>query len=117
MVGPPTSLVFHDDQLAIGASRHFADRFLGAIEFNRGTEWRSPFSSGHNAWQFGLEYQACPGCAVRAGIADGSPTFGLGYHNDRWSIDYAYIHNWNDDSVGELFGSSKTNSLEVAYKW
>ena len=110
-------VVFHDNQLAIGASHQFSPKLLGALEFQRGTTWRFPFASSDNEWHLGAEYQANRECAIRAGLADGHPTFGLGYNGGRWSADYAYLKDWNDAATGALFGGSKTHSLQVACRW
>ena len=109
--------VYHNNQLALGVSRQFSPQLLGALEFQRGTTWRFPFSSSDNAWHLGAEYKPNSACAIRAGLADGHPTFGIGYDGSRWSADYAYLKDWNAAAVAPLFGGSKTHSLQVAYRW
>jgi hypothetical protein len=49
------------------------------------TNWR--------VWNFGAEYQWPEGYAARAGTYDGSESFtgGVGYKQDRWSVDLAYL--------------------------
>lgn len=109
--------VYHNNQLSLGVSHQFSPRLLGAVEFQRGTTWRAPFCATGNAWHWGVEYCASPEWALRAGLSDGDPTFGLGYANDHWTVGYAYIHNWDSTDVGQLFGNSKTHSLQVGYQF
>lgn len=112
-----SSQVFHDNQWVLGASRHLTPQLVGAVEYQRGVSWRSPYSSAENELHLGLEYRPEASWAVRAGLADRQPTFGVGYRTDRWRVDYAYLRDWNDRAAGALFGSSDTHSLQVTVNW
>jgi hypothetical protein len=108
---------FHNNQVVLGASHHFDARWLGVLEFQHGGTWQSSFGSSDNAWHLGAEYRPCKRWALRAGLSDGSPTYGFGYDDGRWHADYAYINDWNNNAAKDLFGGSKTNSLQVACRW
>lgn len=109
--------VYHNNQLSLGVSHQVSRSLLAAVEFQRGTTWRAPFCATGNAWHWGVEYRASPEWALRAGLADGEPTLGLGYEDDHWTVGYAYLHNWDSTDVGGLFGNSKTHSLQVGYQF
>jgi len=117
MLGGASRTVFHSDFFAIGASRHLRPDTLAAVEFQRGTTGSGPSSSSTNSWHLGAEHILPQGWALRAGLSDGSPSFGLGYANARWRLDYACVSDWNDDAVGTLFGRSDTHSLHLSYRW
>ena len=70
-----------------------------------------------SGWHVGLEYKALRSIALRAGLNDEHPTFGVGYANDRWQVDYCYMNRWNDDIAGGLFGGSDTHQLEAICRW
>jgi len=116
-VGGAVSPTFHNGQFGIGASRHLTPKLLAAVEYQRGTTWGSGVDDKADVWHYGAEYQLGSGWALRAGAADHSPTFGLGYAQSRWRFDYAYISDWNDSDVSPLFGSSRTHSLNAIYEW
>jgi hypothetical protein len=112
-----SSQVFHDNQWVLGASRHLTPQLVGAVEYQRGTSWRSPYSSAENELHLGLEYRPEASWAVRAGLADRHPTFGVGYRADRWRLDYAFLRDWNSRAASDLFGASDTQSLQVIVNW
>lgn len=117
MLGGPSRTVFHSDYLAIGASRHVRPDTLATLEYQRGTTRGGPTRSSTNSWHLGAEHALAGQWALRAGLSDGSPTFGLGHATDRWRFDYAFINNWNDDAARPLFGGSSTHSLHATYSW
>jgi len=113
----PIRTDFNGDQLAIGASRHFGAKLLGVVEYHHGSTSNGALSSSTSTWHFGAEYLVPNGWAIRAGVADESPTFGFGHDGGRWCADYAYIRDWNEGEVGALFGGSDTHSLQVSGRW
>ena len=117
LIGAPAQVVFHGDQLAIGVSGYVADEILAVAEYERGTSSSGPLKSSSNAWHLGAEGHVAPNVALRAGLNDGNPTFGVGYDNDRWQVSYAYLGDWNEQAVGALFGGSDTHALHAAYQW
>jgi hypothetical protein len=117
MLGGFSRVIFHGDELNVGAAHHLTKRLVAAVEFERGTTSRGDFLSGEDLWHFGAEYAANRQWAVRAGAAGGQPTVGLGYAGRRWHADYAYLHNLNDADFHALFGSSETHALHVTYLW
>ncbi len=52
---------------------------------------------------FGIEYQLDEPLAVRAGLADGTPSFGLGINNSCWQVNYLFRpHQVGDSHSFEL---------------
>jgi hypothetical protein len=117
LIGPPASLTFRSTQLSLGGSYHVIPKLMVAAEYQRGTVDGGGISAGGTEWHFGAEYQAAPQWALRAGLADHAPTFGIGYQGGRWQAAYAFIHNWNGQNIGPLLGGSDTHSLHVTYSW
>ena len=109
--------IFHSDQLAVGASRHLNSEVLVMVEFQRATLRNASFHRSVESWQLGGEYQVTPQWALRAGSDDGAPTFGLGYSDSRWRVDYAFLQDWKYASSGRLFGGSDTHSVQASYCW
>lgn len=110
-------IVFHTSLLAAGASRHLGDKLLLAAEFQRGESKSGAVSDTINGWHFGAEFKPAGHVAFRAGLNDTQPTFGIGFNDGRWAVDYAYLKDWNDDIAGPLLGGSKTHSLHATYCW
>jgi hypothetical protein len=108
-------VVYHGDDLNVGAAHHIGSKVLAAVEFERGTTSRGSYLSGEDVWHFGLEYTPERPWAVRFGVAGGEPTAGLGYAQGRWRVDYAYLHDLNDADFHSFFGNSVTNALHVTY--
>ncbi|HUS81158.1 MAG TPA: hypothetical protein VM283_07815 [Armatimonadota bacterium] len=117
MFPTPFAGTFHSDQIAVGASGHVTPELLAVIEYREGSTSSGQIESSTASWQFGAEYQAAPEWAVRAGLTDQNPTFGVGYEGPTWRVDYAFISDWHDDSAGRLFGGSETHSLQVIGSW
>ncbi|HCA46850.1 MAG TPA: hypothetical protein DEP45_05660, partial [Armatimonadetes bacterium] len=65
----------------------------------------------------GVEVEAAPGIAVRAGSNDGSLSLGAGFRRDEWVANYAFTSDWNDDAVGSAFGGSQTHQVEIGGYW
>jgi hypothetical protein len=115
--GVPGRVVYHGDQLNVGAAHHLTPQLVAAVEFERGTTSRGDFLSAEDLWHFGAEYAPSRQWAVRAGAAGGQPTAGVGYRDRRWHADYAYLRNINDSDFHALFGSSDTHAVHVTYCW
>ncbi len=116
-VGGRSEFVFHTDYLAIGASRHLRPELLVAAEFQRGTSCRGDIEDAISGWHFGTEWRPSTLWALRAGLNDSHPTYGVGYDRDGWRFDYAYASNWNDDLARPFFGGSSTHQLMATYRW
>lgn len=117
LLGAVSHTVFNSTQLAIGASAHVRPDVVALVEYRRGCTGNGGYEKSVNTWHLGAEYEHPSGAAVRVGMADESPTFGLGYNKNGWSLDYAYIGDWNDDATSALFGGSDTHSLQATYCW
>jgi hypothetical protein len=110
-------VVFHTTLLAAGASRHLGDNLLVAAEFQRGSSKSGAVEDTLNGWHFGAEYKPAGHLAFRGGLNDTEPTFGIGFDDGRWAVDYAYIKNWNSDIARDLLGDSATHSVHATYRW
>src|SRR5690606_23651083 len=119
-VGVPFS--FTSEELAFGFSYQLTDQLLGAIEWQElstkqdaGEFWPS-MKFGDAGWRIGFE-GVQDKWAYRVGSNDGAISAGLGYNNDNLTFNYAFIRDWNNDLVGQVFGSSKTHQFELSYRW
>ena len=117
MLGGASQVVFHSTELSLGASYHVTPELLTAVEFRHSQTTAGPLGGTSSEWHLGAEYKATPQWAVRAGLSDSSPTFGLGYVSGGWHFDYAFIRDWNKDAVSQLFGGSDTQSLQATFSW
>ncbi|MCE5219158.1 hypothetical protein LLH03_19255 [bacterium] len=116
-VGARSEFVFHTDYLALGASRHLRPDLVVAAEFQRGTSSRGDLEDATNGWHFGTEWRPAMLWALRAGLNDSHPTYGVGYEREGWRFDYAYASDWNDDLARPFFGGSSTHQLMATYRW
>lgn len=114
---PVTEFEFKSHQIAAGLSYHLRPDLLAVAEYRYGKTVNTVVESSTSSWHFGAEYRTRNGWAVRGGAANGSPTGGVGFANDRWRADYCYISDWNDHAVGQLFGGSETHSVQVGFNW
>jgi hypothetical protein len=113
----PFDISFHASQWAVGASRHVRPDLILLAEWDRGELKDDSVDNVSTAWHFGAEYMMTREWALRAGLADGKLTAGLGYDSARWRFEYAYLRDWNGSDVGQLLGSSNTNSVQAIYRW
>ncbi len=113
----PQTFDFTSTEWALGVSRRIADNVIGAIEWMELKSEDGALRSKSEGLHFGVEYEAAPGVAVRAGSNDGSLSLGAGCSRDDWVVNYAYIKDWNDDAVGAAFGGSNTHQLEIGGYW
>jgi hypothetical protein len=113
----PEEFDFTSTEWALGVSGRLAERFLGAVEWMELKSEDGGFKAKSEGLHLGVEYEATPRVALRAGSNDGGLSLGAGYSGDEWVANYAYINDWNDDAVGAAFGDSDTHQLEIGYYW
>ncbi|HEY3396624.1 MAG TPA: hypothetical protein VGM19_03095 [Armatimonadota bacterium] len=116
-IGPPVSDTFTSREIVIGVSQRLSRNVLGAVEWQQLSSKGAGVTVGDSGLRVGVEVQPAPAWAFRLGSNLGAASTGLGYQDDAWSCNYTYVRNWNDDSVGPLFGHSNTNQLELQYHW
>lgn len=109
--------VFHSDLLALGASYHVTPEWLVVAEYQRASTNDGPMTNSLIGWHLGTEYRPSPTCGLRAGLNDEHLTLGLGWSDDRWQCDYAFMNRWNDDIAAGLFGGSNTHQLQLIGRW
>ncbi len=117
IVAPAGHHVFHSEQFAIGISGAITDNLTGMVEYQYAGTDAGEVESSSVSWHFGAEYQLDRGWALRAGLADESPTLGIGCTGGSWTFEYAYINDWQKDALAALFGSSNTHSVRVICEW
>jgi hypothetical protein len=108
---------YRDDLITFGLDRHVTPNLLLVLEFHHGSISGDGVNTTSNGWHAGAEYLLGKEWAVRAGDADGATTLGAGWSRGPWRLDYAYLKDWNQASMSQLFGSSHTHSLEAAFSW
>lgn len=117
LLGGPARRVFWTDLIAVGASWSPGPGVLLAAEWRRGSINDGALSVSQNTTHFGAECSVSGPCAVRVGLNDGRPTFGVGYKDDRWDLNYAFVARWNDDVATAVWGPSETHGLQATYRW
>jgi len=117
MASAPGETHADSTQIALGVSHHFTPQLLAALEYQSGRMSTANTVSDSSEWHLGAEYSAPGGWALRAGVSDHSPTFGVGYGKGRWRADYTFIGDWKSTAVEDLFGGSDTHSLQLVYGW
>lgn len=117
IIAPAGHHVFHSEQFAVGISGAVADNLTGMVEYQYAGTDAGAVESSCVSWHFGAEYELDRGWALRAGLADDSPTFGMGYTGSNWTFEYAYINDWQKDALEPLFGSSDTHSVRAIWEW
>ncbi len=113
----PETFDFTSTEWALGVSGRLTENLLGAIEWMELKSRNGGARAKSEGLHLGVEYEATPAVALRAGCNDGGLSLGAGYSRDGWVFNYAYINDWNDDSVGQAFGGSDTHQLEVSHSW
>ncbi|MFW5867783.1 MAG: hypothetical protein ACOCX2_08210 [Armatimonadota bacterium] len=113
----PQEFEFTSTEWALGASGRIGERLMGAIEWLELESEDGDFKAKAEGLHLGVEYEATEDVAVRAGSNDGGLTLGAGYTRDNWVVNYAYVRDWNDDSVGAAFGGSDTHQVEIGGYW
>jgi len=115
--GIPPTLQYTSEEMALGLSHPLNPRILAAVEWQQLTTERSGTRVGDSGIRFGFEFIGSNHWAVRTGSNDGAFSCGMGYQGSDWSLEYAFINNWNADNVGNAFGGSQTHQFEATYSW
>jgi hypothetical protein len=113
----PVSASFRSQEIALGVSRRLSDKVLAAVEWQQLNTKGNGERVGDAGFRAGLEFQPEPNWALRVGSNDGAFSAGVGAEKDNWSFQYAYLKDWNKDSVRTAFGDSDTHQFEVRYRW
>lgn len=108
---------FHETTISGGVFLTPTRRLTVVLERDRAALSSNTFSlKAHNTY-YGAEWQATKQFAIRAGSNDGSPTFGLGWTQDRFSLQYAHVRNLAGDETRPIFGNNKFDVLEASYQF
>ncbi len=115
--GPGVTGRFTSKEMAVGVSGRMGDKVLAAIEWQQLSTEGEGAKLGDSGFRAGVEVSPTPQWTLRVGDNDGAFSTGLGFQNRVWSFAYAYVKNWNRDSVEDTLGTSKTHSFEARYVW
>jgi len=113
----PIAAEFTSRSFFLGVSGRLDERTLGAIEWGELRSKSGTMKTSTSGLRSGIEYAATDELDARAGINDGSPSLGLGYHAQGWTANYAYLSDWNEDAVAAALGGSDTHQLEATFTW
>jgi len=118
MFGPsPVEAKFHSEEIVTGIAYRFTDRLLAGVEWQQLKHETDGLDNAEAGLRFGLEGRLDDGLAFRIGSNQSAFSTGLGWSDKTWSLNYAYIQNWNDNIFGDVYGGSKTHSFEVTRSW
>ncbi|MFO7945309.1 MAG: hypothetical protein R6V19_00625 [Armatimonadota bacterium] len=117
LYGTGMSAEFRSEEWGIGVSRPLTDTVMGAIEWQQLESKGAGTKVGDSGIRFGVEAQVGPWWAVRAGSNDGALSLGAEFDNGKYSMEYAYIDDWNEDAAGAYLGGSTTHQLAIRASW
>lgn len=115
--GPGVSGRFTSKEMAVGVSRRLGEKVLAAVEWQQLSTEGQGAKVGDSGFRAGVEICPTSQWTLRVGNNDGAFSAGLGFQNRAWSFAYAYVRDWNKDSIEETLGNSKTHSLEARFTW
>lgn len=113
----PMSFEFTSTEWALGVSARVSPELLAAAEWMELESRDDELSSRTDGLHVGVEYQVGDQVRLRLGSSDGALTAGAGAQFGEWVVNYAYIDDWNDASVGAAFGESDTHQVEFGRYW
>jgi len=108
---------FDSEEMAIGVSHQVSEQVLAAIEWQQLTTEGVGAKLGDSGFRLGAEVALNETWTARGGWNDGALSLGAGWTEDGWSVQYAFINDWNKDAVGASLGGSDTHQLEVRHQW
>jgi len=108
---------FTSEEMAIGISRQVSEQVLAAAEWQQLTTEGVGAKVGDSGFRFGAEVALDEAWTARGGWNDGALSLGAGWTGDGWSVQYAFIDDWNDDAVGASLGGSDTHQFAIRRQW
>ena len=111
------SATFTSEEIAVGLSRQVADNVLAAVEWQQLSTEGLGVRLSDSGFRLGAEVTLSPAWQARGGWNDGGLSLGAGWNHGAWSAQYAFVSNWNDDSVRAALGGSDTHQLEIRRSW
>jgi hypothetical protein len=115
--GGSVSATFHSEEIVTGVAYRFTDRLLAGVEWQQLSHRGPGVDNDEAGLRFGVEGLLSDGFAVRMGSNQGGFSAGFGWAGSGFSINYAYVQDWNDNIFGEVYGGSKTHGFEATYSW
>jgi len=115
--GVPVTATFHSEEIVTGIAYRLTDRLLAGVEWQQLSHRSGGLENAEAGLRFGCEGLLGDGLALRLGSNQGACSVGLGWADDDWSLNYAYIQNWNDNLLGDVYGGSDTHSFELTHSW
>ncbi|MFP3905354.1 MAG: hypothetical protein ACLFWB_14005 [Armatimonadota bacterium] len=117
LYGEGMSASFISEGWGLGISRPLTDEVMAAIEWQQLESKGAGVKVGDSGIRVGFEAQVGPWWAVRAGSNDGSLSAGAEFDNGKYSFEYAYIDDWNEDAAGAYLGGSTTHQFAIRAIW
>lgn len=108
---------FHETTISGGLHLTPTRHLTLVLERDRAALSSSTFRLKAHDTYYGGEWQVTKQFAVRAGSNDGSPAFGLGWTQNRFSLQYAHVKNLAGDETRPIFGNNKFDVLEASYQF
>ena len=116
-LGGASSTTFHSEEIVTGIAYRLTDRFLAGVEWQQLSHKRGSRDDDVAGLRLGCEGLLDDGMSFRIGDNMGSFSIGVGWANADWSVNYAYIQDWNDNLLHDVYGGSETHSFEVTHSW
>jgi hypothetical protein len=113
----PMAATFHSEEIVAGIAYRLTDRLLAGVEWQQLSHRSGAFENAEAGLRFGFEGLLDEGLAIRMGSNQGAFSVGLGWANDDWSLNYAFIRDWNGNVFGDVYGGSKTHGFELTHSW
>lgn len=113
----PITSSWKSRELAFGLSGRLTDQLIGAIEWQQVWTGVEGMRFGDSGWRVGIEGNLNGDWKLRVGTNDGALSLGTGIVRPNWSLNYAYIRNWNEGLIGSELGSSNTHQLELTHSF
>lgn len=115
--GVPVEVTFHSEEIVAGAAYRFTDKLLAGVEWQQLSHKSGGLENAEAGLRFGIEGQMSDGLALRLGSNQGGFSVGLGWADPNWTLNYAYVQDWNKDVFADAYGGSKTHSFELTRSW
>jgi len=99
---------FRTSDLVLGTEYRPDDHWSLVAELERGRFASESLKQGLRSYKFGAEYHNDSRWALRGGLADGQPTFGVEYKTGHATWSLAYMRNVFDNDLHSTVGRSET---------
>jgi len=113
----PVDATSHSEEIVVGVAYRVTDRVLAAVEWQQLSMHLGAVENAEAGVRVGCEARLGDSLALRVGSNQGGLSAGVGWNQDGWSVNYAYVQDWNENIFGATYGGSDTHSFEATYTW